>query len=150
MAAGKFTVLDIALPKLVDGTIRLGVDDLRLVLCTATEALSASWTGASGQGLYSDLTAEVSGPGYAAGGEELSGVVISGSGSSITIEADPTVWESASFTVKYGVVCLGGTGADDVLGFFDVETTDPSGRTVTASDLTILWPSNLLTLTRTV
>lgn len=149
MAAGKFTVLNVALAKIVDGTIRLGVDDLRIALCEATEALSASWTGTSGDGLYSDLTAEVSGAGYTAGGEELTGVSISGSGASITIEADPTVWTGATFTFKYGVVYLGGSGADDVLGFFDAETTDPSGRTLAGSDLTISWPSELLTLTRT-
>lgn len=146
MAAGKFTVINVAMTKVLDGTIKLGVDDLRLALCAATEPMSASWTGASGQGLYDDLTDEVTGTGYVAGGVDVD-VTMSSSSGVVTVSSDPAVWTNATITAKYGVLYLA-AGTQDVLGFFDLETTEPAGRVVTASDLTILWPNGLLTSQR--
>lgn len=147
MAAGKFTVLNVALAKMTDGTIRVGVDGLKLALCEAAEALSETWTGTSGDGLYSDLGAEVTGPGYTAGGVDLD-VSVSQNTGVLSVSADPSVWTGVTITAKFGVVYKA-TGDLDVLGFFDLETSDPAGRVVTASDLTISWPNDLLTLTRT-
>lgn len=148
MAAGKFTVLNLSLAKILDGQVPPGSGDFRICLCDASEALTASWTGASGNGLYSDLAAEVSGTGYTAGGQLMTGLDMVTSGSTVNISADPNVWESVTVTAKYGVVYLD-TGDQDVLGFFDLETTDPAGRVIIASDLTISWPNEFLKLTRT-
>ena len=146
MAAGKFTVLNVALAKMVDGTIKVGVDDLKMCLCTATEALTSAFTGTSGEGLYTDLANEVTSAGYTAGGLEVD-VTISQSSNVLTASADQSVWSGVTITAKYGVIYKETDG--DIWGFFDLETTDPAGRVVTASDLTISWPNDLLKLTRT-
>lgn len=146
MAAGNFTVLNVAMTKVLDGTIRMGTDGLKLALCTATQAFTAGWTGASGEGLYSDITEEVTGTGYVAGGLPVD-VSMSQTSGLVTVTADPAVWSGVTLTAKYGFLYKD-SGDGDVLGFMDLETTEPGGRIVTASDLTILWPNGLLTAQR--
>lgn len=78
MAAGPLNVINAALVRF-GGQLDLSAPDLWAVLCDNSQALDETFVGASGQGLYSDLTGEVSGAGYTAGGEQLSGVTWSGS-----------------------------------------------------------------------
>lgn len=146
MAAGKFTVLNVAMTKQLDGTIMPGTTGFKLALCTATQAFTAAWTGASGEGLYSDITNEVTGTGYTAGGIDVDVTMAQASGV-VTISADPAVWSGVTITAKYGFLYKD-DGDGDVWGFMDLETTEPAGRVVTASDLTILWPNGLLTAQR--
>ena len=63
MAAGKVTVLNVALDKLGRKVFDLDADAFNVVLTTNAQALSAAFTGTSGQARYSDLTAEVVGTG---------------------------------------------------------------------------------------
>lgn len=146
MAAGKFTVLNVAMTKQLNGTIALGSTGFKLALCDATQALTAAWTGASGDGRYADITNEVTGTGYTAGGIPVE-VVMSEAGGVVTIAADPVLWSGVTLTAKYGLIYKDG-GNGDVWGYMDLETTEPAGRVVTASDLTILWPNGLLTAQR--
>lgn len=147
MAAGIVTVLNVALEKLGEGVFNLDADDFNVVLATNAQALSASFTGSSGQALYSDLTAEVVGTGYTAGGAPLAGVTWSRSGAVLTFSADPTSWDSLTATMKYAVICLA-TGTKDILAIVDLETTDAAGRTSAGGDFIINWTGGLFTLTR--
>lgn len=147
MAAGNVTVLNVGIEKLGEGVFNLDADDFNVVLTTNAQALSAAFTGASGQALYSDLTAEVVGTGYTAGGEPLAGVNWSRSGAVLTFSADPTTWEALTATMKYAVICMA-TGSKDILAIVDLETTDSAGRTSAGGDFIINWTGGLFTLTR--
>lgn len=146
MAAGKFTVLNRAMPRLLNGSIVPGADVFKVCLCTADEGLTPEWTGGSGDALYSDLSHEASGTGYTEGGEDVPDVVLSPDGARVTVSAGSVVWSDATLTAKYAVIYKASTG--EVMGFADLETTDPSGRTVTATDLTLLFPDGLFDLER--
>lgn len=150
MAAGNVTVLDIALEKIARADFNFDTDVYSLVLVTKDQPLTAAFAGASGQALYSDLTNEVVGAGYTAGGAAMTDVSVSRTGSVVNISSPPITWPSASVTAKYGVICLdNGTGGPfDILAFFDLETTDPDGRSSNGGDLTINFASGLFTLTR--
>lgn len=147
MAAGKVTVLNVALEKLGEGVFNLDADDFNVVLATNAQALSAAFTGTSGQALYSDLTAEVVGAGYTAGGEPLAASSWTRSGAVLTFAADPTTWSALTATMKYAVICLA-TGTKDILAIVDLETTDTAGRTSAGGDFIINWTGGLFTLTR--
>lgn len=143
MAAGKFTVINVAMAKILNGAIVFGSDDLNVCLCDSDESMSTLFVGASGNGLYSDLANEVTGTGYTAGGKALENVTITTVSGVVTISADTLVWPAVTITPKYAV-CYKATGDKDILGFFDVETTEPNGRPVIASDLSLLWPQGIL------
>jgi len=147
MAAGAFTILDVAQEKL-GAAINLDTAAFALVLTTNAQALTEGFVGASGQGLYADLTAEVVGTGYVAGGEAMTGISWSTSGGVTTFSADPSVWETATFTAKFAVLVDTTVAGDPIVGFADLETTDPAGRTAAATDFTISWPSSVFTLAK--
>lgn len=149
MAAGQITVLNIALLKLVTGGFNLNADDYRIVLTTKDQPLTAAFVGASTQALYSDLTDEVVGAGYTAGGIVIDSTNATLSGDVVTFSADPATWPSASLTAKYAVICKDNAGSPvDILAFFDLEVTDPDGRTSNGGDLTINFTGGLFTQTR--
>lgn len=152
MAAGPFTVLDVALEKFGEEVFNLDSDAFQVVLTTQAQALAAAFTGASGQALYSDLTAEVEGAGYEAGGEPLTGASWSRAGAVVTFAAASTTWEALTATMKYAVVVRSDGGSPpalaDILGFADLEQADPAGRTSAGGDFIINWTGGLFTITR--
>jgi len=147
MAAGPFTILDVAQEKL-GAAINLDTDAFALVLCTNAQAIDETFVGASGQGLYADLTAEVVGTGYVAGGEVMTGVSWSTTGGVTTFAADPSLWATATFTAKFALIIDTTVAGDPIVGFADLELTDPAGRTAAATDFTISWPSDVFTLAK--
>lgn len=147
MAAGIVTVLNVALDKLGRKVFDLDADSFNVVLTTNAQALSASFTGASGQARYADLTAEVVGTGYTAGGEPLGDATWTRSGAVLTFAAPATTWDALTATMKYAVICLA-TGTKDILAIVDLETTDAAGRTSAGGDFIINWTGGLFTLTR--
>lgn len=147
MAAGKVTVLNVALDKLGRKVFDLDADAFNVVLTTNAQALSAAFTGTSGQARYSDLTAEVVGAGYTAGGAPLGDATWTRSGAVLTFAADPTAWSALTATMKYAVICLA-SGTKDILAIVDLETTDAAGRTSAGGDFIINWTGGLFTLTR--
>ena len=147
MAAGNFTFLDIAKPKTGNGLIDFDSDAFSWVLTTNAQALAANFTGSSGDGRYADLTAEVVGAGYTAGGESLTGVTYGGGSGTVTFDADPTTWASATFTAKYAVLIDNTDANESIVGFVDLETTAPAGRTSAGGDFTLQWPTGIFTQT---
>lgn len=148
MAAGQFKVIDKALVKIGE-EINLASDDFNVVLTTKAQAIGVNFAGASGNAQYSDLTAEVVGTGYTAKGEPLVAPDFSLTGAVASFIADPTVWNGLTATMKYAVVVknVGGT-LSHILGYFDLETTDPDGRASSGGDFVITWTGGLFTLTR--
>ena len=149
MAAGPVTVLNVALEK-ISGAIDLENDEFAVVLCGSDQALSAAFTGTSGEALYSDLTDEVAGTGYDPGGKPLANKTWSLTGAIASLAADPTAWDGLNATVKYAVICRATSGAPpaDILAIVDLETTEPDGRVSTGGDFIINWSTALFTLTR--
>lgn len=71
---GSITWIDRAIKKYTDGTINLASDAFHLVLLTSSQAISATFTGTSGDARYADLTGELAtGGGYTNGGLTLTG-----------------------------------------------------------------------------
>lgn len=150
MAAGPVTVLNVAMEKIGSGAIDLASDSFVVVLTTSTQALSASFVGTSGQALYSDLTNEVTGSGYTAGGAPLTASDWTRASAVVSFTADATSWTAITATMKYAVICSldGSLDPEHILAVVDLELTDPSGRTSVGGDFIINWSSALFTLTR--
>lgn len=149
MAAGPVTVLDIALKKIGGGVIDLDSDTFAVVLTTNAQAIGASFAGVSTNAVYSDLTAEVVGTGYTAGGDPMTGVTFNRSGGVVTFDADSSSWSALTATMKYAVIVrtTGGTPSD-ILAVVDLETGDPTGRASAGGDFIINWTGGLFTLSR--
>lgn len=147
MAAGSFVIIDRAVLRL-GAEVNLASDALQIVLTTNAQALSASFAGASGNALYADLTAEVVGTGYDAGGETLANVSWTRSAGVALLAADPTTWLNATFTAKYAVVLDTAVSGSPIIGFADLETTDPAGRAAAGTDFTVSWPNGIFDAAR--
>lgn len=149
MAAGPVTVFDRALTKIGAGLIDLDSDTFAVVLTTNAQAIGASFAGASTNAVYSDLTAQVVGTGYTAGGDPMTGVTWTRSGGVVTFNADASAWSALTATMKYAVIVrtTGGTPSD-LLAFVDLETGDPAGRSSAGGDFIINWTGGLFTLSR--
>ncbi len=121
MAAGPFVIINSAKPKLIDGTFDIDSHTFKACLLTAAVALSATTT----VDTYAEITSEITGAGYAAGGKVLS-VNVSGSGT-VTVDADDVVWADSTITgAKYLVVYSDTASAKDILGYIDLNTASGS------------------------
>lgn len=147
MAVGKVTVLDIALRKIGAGIIDLDSDSFKVALLGDAQAVAADFAGASTDARFADLTAEVAGAGYTAGGAALANVTWTRAGPVVTLSADPTTWSGLDATVKYAAIYKT-AGNADLLAFFDIDNALPAGRVIAGSDFTINWTGGLFTLTR--
>lgn len=96
----------------------------------------------------SDVTNEVAGAGYSAGGAALANktLVYSGASNLTTLDADDASWAGASFTARIAVIYKS-TGVDatsNLLGYVDFG----ADQTVAAATLTIQWnASGIFTIT---
>ena len=147
MAAGTFTLFNIAKPKLVDGTLDLNSNTFNVALTTTSQALSATFAGSSGEALYADLTAELStANGYTAGGQALSGVSLTRSTGTVTFDAADISWTlTGSITFRYGVIYAASVTDDPLLGYFEAE--EGTSVTPVAGLLTFQWnASGIFTL----
>ena len=78
----------------LEGNIDLASDTIRVMLTTS------SYTPSTSHDFVDDITNEITGTGYTAKGEAISGGSVSGG----TWDADNTSWTSATFTTRYGVI----------------------------------------------
>lgn len=147
MAVGKVTVLNLALRKIGAGIIDLDSNAFKVALLGPAQPIDAAFAGASTDARFADLTDEVTGAGYAAGGDALSNVTWSQVDAVVTFGADPTIWTGLDATVKYAAIYKVGGNAD-LLAFFDIDDSLPAGRVISGSDFTINWTGGLFTLTR--
>lgn len=140
MAAGNFTVLNIAKKKLVDGTFDLDTHTWKAALVTSAQALSETFAGTSTDARYSDLAAEVAnGNGYTTGGATLSGVSLTRTTGTVTFTTSAPSWPSSTFTAKYIVVYSNTDTNKGILGFMDLDTGNASGVSPSNGTLTVTW-----------
>lgn len=83
--------------ELYEGVHNLLTDTLKIALYTAYADLGQSTTA------YTTAN-EVSGGGYVAGGETLSGVTVMSSGSTAYVSFDPVSWTGATFTARGALI----------------------------------------------
>lgn len=128
---GPMTWIDRALKKIADGTISLTGDTFHAVLLNSSQAVSATFTGSSGDARYADLTGELStANGYTIGGVALTGQALARPAVNQTswTTALATWTLSGSITVKYFAIVDWTATNKDLVGFMDY---DIGGGTVT-------------------
>jgi hypothetical protein len=83
--------------ELPQGIQDLTTDTLKMALYTGNAALNLDTT------VYSSAN-EITGTGYTAGGNEISGVTVSTSGTTAYISFDNVVWDPAAFTARCALI----------------------------------------------
>src|SRR6476661_186986 len=83
---------------LASGNIDLDSDTFYVMLITSSATPSAAWD------RRNDVTNEVTGTGYTAGGQALTTLTVTASGTQGKWTADPTTWSSATITARYAVI----------------------------------------------
>lgn len=147
MAAGPFTVFNIAKLKLLNGTHDLDTHTFKMALVTSAQAIDATFAGTSTDARYSDLSAQVAnGNGYTTGGKTLTMSVTRSTGT-VTVDCDDQSWTSATFSAKYAVIYNDTATNKDLLGFVDLETGVGTGLSPSNGTLSItINASGLFTL----
>lgn len=147
MAAGSFTVFNIAKLKLLNGVHDLDTHTFKMALTTSSQSIDATFAGTSTDCRYADLTAQVAnGNGYTTGGKTLTMSVTRNTGT-VTVDCDDQSWTSSTFTAKYAVVYNDTATNKDLLGFVDLETTSGTGLSPSNGTLAVtINASGLFTL----
>jgi hypothetical protein len=138
MAAGQWTIFDIAKLKLLNGIHDLDTHVFKMALTTSTQALTSSFAGTSTDCRYADLTAQVAnGNGYTTGGKTLTMSVTRSTGT-ITVDCDDQNWPSSTFTAKYAVIYNDTATNKDLLAFCDLETGVGTGLSPSNGTLSVV------------
>lgn len=117
------------LPK---GNIDLDSDTFYVMLLTSSATPAATWA------KRSDVTNEVTGTGYTAGGQALTTLSVTASGTQGKWTADPTTWASSTITARYAVIYKhrgGAASADELVQIVDFG----SDKTSSGGNFTITW-----------
>ena len=115
--------------ELLGGTHDLDTDTIKIALFTSSATLSASTTAYS-------TSNEVSGTGYTAGGNTLSGATISLSGSTAIVDFTDTTWSSATITAR-GALIYNSSKSDKAIAVLDFG----SDKSSTNGDFTVVFPA---------
>jgi hypothetical protein len=115
--------------ELLGGTHDLDTDTIKIALFTSSATLDASTTAYS-------TSNEVSGTGYTAGGNTLSGATISLSGSTAIVDFTDTTWSSATITAR-GALIYNSSKADRAIAVLDFG----SDKSSTNGDFTVVFPA---------
>lgn len=139
MAVGDFTIFDRAMPKLTNGVIDLDSHTFRAILCSNSQALTATFAGTSTDCRKADLTGEFStGGGYTANGIALSSVTLTRTLDVVVFDAADLLWSALTLAnIAYLVIFDDTAANDDLLGFLEVNvggTISPAGV-----DLSVTW-----------
>jgi hypothetical protein len=91
---------------------------------------------------FNDITNEVTGTGYTAGGATLASktVVYTGASNKLVLDAADTAWTTATFTARYAIVYkdTGTASTSPLLGYVDFG----GDQTVTGATFTIVWDAD--------
>jgi hypothetical protein len=119
--------------ELYEGIHDLIDDTIKIALFNANADLSASTT------VYS-TNQEVTGTGYTAGGNTLTGATVRSNGTTAFVSFDNTTWSSASFTCR-GALIYNSSKADRSVAVLNFG----SDKIVTNGTLTVEFPNNDVT-----
>lgn len=141
--AGSWKWYGSGLLKLATGSIDLDTDTFKIMLTTSTYTPNQDT-----HDFRDDVTNEVSGTGYTAGGATLAGVSVTYDAASNQVRVswtDPT-WPSSSITARTAVIykSRGGASTADELVAYCTEAADV---TSTAATFTVDLPAPTLTIT---
>lgn len=124
--------------------IDLGSDTLKVMLCTS------SYTPNQDTHNYKDdITNEVTGTGYTAGGATIGSVTVSYSGgtNTLTFDAADTTWANSTITARYAIIyddTPATAATKPLIAYIDLD----SDRTSTASEFKLTWnASGIITWT---
>jgi hypothetical protein len=129
MAVGNWYWIDRALAKLGDGTLDLDAQTVKMALCNSTQAITRSFTGASGDARYADLTGQLATlDGYTVGGVTLPTPAVTRPSATVNrFSSGAAVWTLTSvITFKYPVIYVDGATNKDLLMVCDFEDTGGS------------------------
>jgi len=141
--AGTFKWYGQGLLNIAKGSIDLDTDTFKIMLTT-----SAYTPNQDTDDFRNDVTNEITGTGYTAGGATLSGVSVTYDAASNQVRiswTDPT-WTTATFTARTAVIYKsrgGASSADELVAY----CTEASDVTSTAATFTVDLASPTLTLT---
>ncbi len=112
-------------------------DTIKVMLCTASYTPDQD-----AHDFKDDITNEITGTGYTAGGATLGSKTLTYTGASnkLVLDAADTAWTTASFTARYAVIYkdTGSAATSPVLGYVDFG----ADQTVTAATFTITWDAD--------
>jgi hypothetical protein len=124
---------------LLDGTIDLDTDTIKVALVTSAYTFNAANT------VWADIsTNEASGPGYTAGGQALANIALTYDGSAAKFDADDTVWTSSTVTARWAIAYKSGTAnglTNPLLCAYLLDDT-PADVSSSNADFTIQWHAN--------
>ena len=126
-----------------DGTIDLDTDSFKVMLVTSSYVANKDT-----HDFRDDITNEVSGTGYSAGGAALAYPTVTQDDTNDLVkwDADDLSWSAATITARGAVIYKsrgGAASADELVMYIDFG----SDKTSTAADFTITWnASGILTL----
>lgn len=139
---GSFTFFNSFKKASMDGTIDLDSHEFKLMLCSATQALSAA-----GQSVYADITAQLpTANGYTAGGQALTNVTWGQTAGVGKFDSDDPSWTAngGDITAFYWVLYDATPASKPLVAFGLLDTTaGGTAVTVTAGNpLTHVVPAN--------
>lgn len=123
--------------------IDLDSDTLKVMLCTSSYSVNQDT-----HQYKSDVTNEVSGTGYSAGGATLGSVTVTyaGAGNTLTLDAADTSWTTSTITARYAVIYDSTPGSDatrPLIGYVDfgadVSTTSGTFQITWDSTGIVVW-----------
>jgi hypothetical protein len=122
MSVGPMTWLDTVLAKIANGTVNLETDVIKVAICTSAQVLSEGFTGASGDGRYADLTAQLpTAAGYTLGGAVAANNTLTRTGNTVKLTTDRIDWTFTSTTnIKYIVFYSDTATNKDIICFADL------------------------------
>lgn len=134
---------DEGLHHLADGSIDPDADTLKVMLTTSSYAPNLAT-----HDFRNDVTNEVVGAGYVAGGRTLTNVTVYVSASKVYIDADPVSWNPSTLTVRAAVVYKARGGAASADELLCIASWDEDLITA-SSNFAITWqPAGFLSLER--
>lgn len=120
---------------IMNGAIDLDTDTIKVMLVTSSYTASASHT------KRSDITNEVTGTGYTAGGSTIGSPTVSNVSTNGVFDGNDVAWTTSTITARGAVLYKsrgGASSADELICFLDF-TTD---KTSTAGTFTISWSAS--------
>lgn len=117
--------------EVLGGIHDLDTDTIKLALYTSAASISASTTV---YGTSNEVSS--SGTNYTAGGNSLTGAVISLDGSTAIVDFSDTSWSSATFTARYGLI-YNSSKSNKAIAVLDFVTD----QTATNGTFTVVFPT---------